>query len=46
MYSTVFWCLLVTLLAFLALLHNLCYPLQKTTKTVCGITGSPHNLCE
>ena len=46
MYSFVFWCLLVTLLVFLASLNNHCYPLQKTTKTVCGITGSPHNLCE
>ena len=46
MYSFVFWCLLVTLLVFLASLNNPCYLLQKTTKTVCGITGSPHNLCE
>ena len=30
MYSTVFWCLLVVLLDFLALLHNHCYFLHKT----------------
>ena len=30
MYSTMFWCLLVVLLDFLALLHNHCYSLHKT----------------
>ena len=30
MYSTVFWCLIVVLLIFLALLHNHCYSLHKT----------------
>ena len=46
MFSTVFWCLLITVLVSLAFLHNHFYPLQKMTKTVSGITGSPHNLCE
>ena len=38
MYSTMFWCLLVVLLVFLALLHNHCYsslhePIEVSNKT-------------
>ena len=42
MYSTVFWCLLVVLLDFLALLHNHCYFLYKTkSRLVISIWQGP-----
>ena len=42
MYSTVFWCLLVVLLDFLALLHNHCYFLHKTkSRLVISIWQGP-----
>ena len=46
MYSTVFWCLLVVLLDFVALLHNHCYPLPgggtSHMKGVGMLVVSPH----